>query len=128
MKFLLDTHAFLWWIGNDDRLSSTARDTISDGCNQIFFSAASAWEMAIKTGSGKMSMQTDLAVFIKKHLHQNDFSVLPISLIHSLQIAQLAPHHRDPFDRMLVAQAQVEKMTLISKDAAVAKYTVDICW
>lgn len=128
MKYLLDTHTFLWWIGNDDRLSDTARDAITDAGNDVFFSVASAWEMAIKTGSGKLSVDSELAGFLKRHLHKNDFSVLPIALSHSLQIVRLPLHHRDPFDRMLVAQAQVEKARLITKDPEIAKYAVNICW
>jgi len=128
MRLLLDTHSFLWWIGNDDHLSDTARDAISDANNDVFFSVASAWEMAIKTGSGKLSVDSELACFLKKHLHRNDFSVLPITLSHSLQIVRLPQHHRDPFDRMLIAQAQVEKAQLITRDPEIAKYAVNICW
>lgn len=128
MKYLLDTHSFLWWIGNDDRLSDTARDVITDASNEVFFSIASAWEMAIKTGSGKLSVDSDLAGFLKRHLHKNDFSVLPVILGHSLQIVKLPHYHRDPFDRMLIAQAQVEKAYLITRDPEIAKYAVNICW
>ncbi len=128
MKLLLDTHSFLWWIGNDDRLSDTARDAISDANNEVFFSVVSAWEMAIKTRSGKLSMDAELTGFVRKHLHKNGFSVLPVILSHSMQIVQLPLHHRDPFDRMLVAQAQVEKIQLITKDPEIAKYAVRICW
>ncbi len=128
MKLLLDTHSFLWWIGNDDRLSRAAHDAISDANNEVFFSVASAWEMAIKTGSGKLSINSELAGFLKKHLHKNDFSVLPITLSHSLHIVQLPHHHRDPFDRILVAQAQAEKARLVTKDPEIAKYAVNICW
>ncbi len=128
MKLLLDTHAFLWWIGNDDRLSDTARHEIADSSNEVLFSVASAWEMAIKTRSGKLSIDTELAGFLKSHLYTNAFSVLPISLDHSLQLVQLPLLHRDPFDRMLIAQAQVEEARLISRDPEIATYAVDICW
>ncbi len=128
MKLLLDTHAFLWWIGNDERLSEAAHEAISDGNNEVFFSVVSAWEMAIKQGSGKLSVHSELAKFLTKHLHKNHFSILPISLNHALQIMQLPSHHRDPFDRMLVAQAEVEQAHLITRDPAIAKYKVNICW
>ncbi len=128
MKLLLDTHAFLWWIGNDERLSDVARTAISDVNNEVFFSAVSAWEMAIKTRSGKLSIHAELAGFLTKHLGKNAFSLMPISLTHALQIARLPSLHRDPFDRMLVAQAQVEKARLVSRDPEIAKYAVDICW
>ncbi|MFU8781394.1 MAG: type II toxin-antitoxin system VapC family toxin [Kiritimatiellia bacterium] len=129
MKFLLDTHAFLWWIGNDDQLSDTARAAIADPDNEVFFSVVSAWEMAIKIRSGKLlSIPTTLTAFLQKHLRKNALSVMPISLEHSLQITELPPLHRDPFDRMLVAQAQVEKLQLITRDPEIAKYAVNICW
>ncbi len=128
MKILLDTHAFLWWIGNDGRLSDVARAAISDVGNEVYFSAVSAWEMAIKTRSGKLSIHSELMGFLTKHLGRNAFAVMPISLTHALQITKLPPLHRDPFDRMLVAQAQVEKARLVSKDPEIAKYAVDICW
>jgi len=128
MKLLLDTHSFLWWIGNDDRLSDTARAAIADGKNEVFFSVASAWEMAIKIGSGKLSVDAELSGFLERHLHCNNFSILSISLLHSLQVATLPSYHRDPFDRMLVAQAKVEKVPLITKDPEIAKYSVSICW
>ncbi len=128
MKLLLDTHAFLWWIGNDDRLSDVARAAISDANNDVFFSAVSAWEMAIKTRSGKLSIHSELSGLLTKHLGRNAFAVMPISLTHALQISKLPHIHRDPFDRMLVAQAQVEKVSLVSKDPEIKKYAVDICW
>ena len=128
MKLLLDTHAFLWWIGNDNRLSDTARKVISNVENDVFISTASVWEMAVKTCSGKLSINSELAGFMKKHLAKNAFSILPISLAHALQIAKLPTIHRDPFDRMLVAQAQVEKARLVSTDPEIHKYAVDICW
>lgn len=128
MKFLLDTHAFLWWIGDDARLSPTAKDTISDANNDIFFSVVSAWEMAIKLQSGKLSLKDDLRNFLKKNIGSNHFSVLPISLAHTLQSTTLRSVHRDPFDRMLIAQAKTEKMQLITRDPEIAKYTVSILW
>ena len=128
MKLLLDTHSFLWWIGNDNRLSDTAREAIADVNNDIFFSVVSAWEMAIKIRTGKLSMEAELAGFLKKHLYSNALSVLPISLQHAWQIAHLPLLHRDPFDRMLVAQAQVEKAQLITADPEINNYAVNICW
>ncbi|MCL8207562.1 MAG: type II toxin-antitoxin system VapC family toxin [Actinomycetia bacterium] len=128
MRALLDTHVFLWWILDDPRLSPAARDAIGDPANTIFFSAVSAWELAIKVGLGRLTLVDDLAVFVRDQLRQNRFTVLPLTLDHALRVQDLPDVHHDPFDRALVAQAQVDQLTLITRDANIRRYPVRVLW
>lgn len=128
MRCLLDTHAFLWWIADDDRLSARARSVLSAGTNEVLFSAASAWEIAIKAGLGKAEVPTPLPEFLTSQLRVNAFEVLPVHLRHASAVAALPPHHGDPFDRMLVAQATQEGLTLVSGDAQIARYDIAVIW
>lgn len=128
MRYLLDTHTFLWWIGDDQRLSERAREIIRDPANEIVFSAASAWEIAIKARIGRIAFQQDLTTFIPEQLHINGFAKLSIEVRHTLRVAMLPALHRDPFDRILVAQAMLEELPLLSRDAAIARYDVPIIW
>jgi PIN domain nuclease of toxin-antitoxin system len=125
---LLDTHAFLWWISGDDRLSDRASQAIADGRNEIFVSAASIWEIAVKARLGRLSIPGDPGQFIGGQVVENAFRGLPIVAGHALRLWELPDHHRDPFDRMLVAQAQVEGLALISRDSHVARYDVEVVW
>jgi len=128
MKYLLDTHAFLWWIGDDRRLSEAARDAISRAENELFFSVASAWEIAIKTQLGRLTLTTSLDKFLTEQIRRNDLDILPIGLYHAITLHGLPLHHRDPFDRMLVAQAIAEELTLISRDELIRQYDVPVRW
>lgn len=128
MRFLLDTHTFLWWIDNDPKLSATANTIITDINNEIFFSVVSGWELAIKAQIGKLTLPNNLQQFIAEELNQNYFTVLPITLAHTLQIYSLPLHHRDPFDRMLIAQSQLEKMILLTVDTLITQYEVETIW
>ncbi len=128
MRVLLDTHAFLWWIKDDRRLSGRAREVLADGANELLFSAASGWEIAIKTRLGRLRVSGDLGVYLSKQLSQNSIGVLPVYLSHAIRVADLPEHHRDPFDRLLVAQACVEGLPLVSVDQEVARYPVEIIW
>lgn len=128
MKLLLDTHAFLWWIGDDARLSASARQAIADPGNDVSFSVASAWELAIKTALGRFDADGNLSLFLREHVQQNAFLVLPVRLEHAVSVASLPAHHRDPFDRLLVAQAGVEGMTLVSADRQLRKYDTPVLW
>ena len=128
MKLLLDTHAFLWWIGNDARLSGPAREAIADPGNDVSFSVASAWELAIKTGLGRFEPDGDLGPFLEEQIQRNAFLLLPVKLEHAVSVSRLPAHHRDPFDRLLVAQAAVESMTLVSRDPQLRKYDAPILW
>ena len=128
MKALLDTHAFLWWVTDDARLSSRARAIIADGDTELFLSAASGWEMAIKTRLGKLHMPDNPASFVFEQLRINAIEPLAVQMRHALRVYSLPGYHRDPFDRILVAQAQVERMPIITADPQVAQYEVEILW
>jgi PIN domain nuclease of toxin-antitoxin system len=128
MKALLDTHAFLWWISDDPLLSSAARALIGDGESTLFLSAVSGWEIAIKMRLGRLEVQGDPEHFVFEQLALNNITVLPISMNHALRTAALPDHHRDPFDRMLVAQSQIEQLPIITADPLIARYAVEVIW
>ena len=125
MRLLLDTPALLWWLPDDSRLSSTAREAIAKPLNQVLISAVSGWEMSIKQALGKLDVDLNA---LQSEIEKNGFSMLPISFNHGLAVGALPPHHRDPFDRMLVAQAQTESLHLISTNAQLIAYDVDLLW
>ena len=128
MRALLDTHAFLWWISNDLRLSERAREIIADGHNELFFSAASGWEISIKAGLGRLEVPEDLQRFISDQISRNAFQSLPIYLSHALHTRVLPDHHQDPFDRILISQAILEEMPLLSSDPQIPRYPVEVVW
>ena len=128
MKLLLDTHVFLWWIGDDKRLSQPARDAIMSSGNAVFLSVASAWELAVKIRLGKLKLKDDLERFLPDQLQRNAIVALPIGLSHAIRLHRLPLHHRDPFDRMLIVQASVENMTLVTADPFVRMYDVPTLW
>ncbi len=128
MKFLLDTHAFLWWLTDSPLLSQGARDTIGDGNCELFWSAASSWEVAIKYKLGRLPLPEAPELYIPSELAKNRVDALPIFSEHSFRAGQLPMHHGDPFDRMLIAQAQVEGMEMISNDRQIQLYDVNIVW
>ena len=128
MKYLLDTHAFLWFVTDDDKLSSDARSIIKKSNNEVYFSAASAWEMSIKVRLGRLTIEEDLEPFIIKQLAENNFSTLSITIFHSIYTSKLPEIHKDPFDRMIVAQSKVENLSLISNDKNIKKYKVPVVW
>lgn len=128
MRALLDTHAFLWWLADDVRLSPRAREIIGDGNNELFLSAASGWEMAIKMRLGKLQLPGELESFVLGQLKINAIEPLAVQMVHALHVYTLPEHHRDPFDRLLVAQAQVERMPIITADPQVAQYAVEVVW
>ncbi len=128
MRALLDTHAFLWWITDDPRVSARARELISSSRNDLFLSAASGWEIAIKAGLGRIELPSPMERFLIAQLRENRIDVLPIQMSHALRVHALPRHHRDPFDRMLVAQAQLEKLPILSADRRIAEYEVKTMW
>jgi PIN domain nuclease of toxin-antitoxin system len=128
VKLLLDTHAFLWWITDDDRLSQRAGDLIADGANDVYFSAASAWEIAIKTGLGRIRLPGNAGTFTPDQLERNAFQALPVHVAHAVAVIGLPNVHRDPFDRMLVAQAMTEGLTIVSGDQDLSRYPVPVVW
>lgn len=121
MNLLLDTHLLLWAAGSPERLSVEAQALIEDPENRLFFSAASIWEVTIKNGLGKPAFQIDPHLF-RRGLVENDYEELPIISSHTLAISHLPPIHRDPFDRILVAQAEYEGILLLTSDEMVARY------
>ena len=121
MKLLLDTHLLLWAAGEPDRLSADARTLIEAPENELFFSATSLWEIAIKRGLGRDDFKVDTRL-LRRGLLDNGYSELPIGSEHAVAIEGLPSIHKDPFDRMLVAQSMVEGITLLTADAYVAQY------
>jgi len=128
MKVLLDTHAFLWWIMDDPRLSATARAIIADPDTVVHVSAACAWEIAIKTSLEKLRLPQSPSSYIPAQMQINGFNELAITVDHALHIHALPHHHRDPFDRILVAQSQMEGIPLVSRDPLLGHYAVDLIW
>lgn len=121
MKVLLDTHLLLWAAGQPDRLSADARALIESAENELFFSSASLWEIVIKRGLGRVDFKVD-ARLLRRGLLDNGYSELPIASEHVVAIEGLPPIHKDPFDRVLLAQAQVEGITLLTADPTLAQY------
>jgi PIN domain nuclease of toxin-antitoxin system len=128
VRVLLDTHAFLWWISDDRRLSNKSREIIGDGRNELFFSVASGWEISIKSGLGRLDVPEDLESFTADQLSRNAIQVLPIYLSHALHTRGLPDHHRDPFDRIIVSQAILEETPLLSADPQISRYPVEVIW
>lgn len=121
MKLLLDTHLLLWAAGAPERLPQAARALLTAPENELFFSAASLWEVAIKRGLGRSDFQVDPRV-LRRSLLDNGYQELPVTSEHAVSFDQLPPVHKDPFDRLLVAQAWVEGITLLTSDTQVARY------
>ena len=128
MNALLDTHAFIWWVTDAPQLSTTAKDFIASPNNQIFFSVAGAWEIIIKVGTGKLNIPEEPDPYITSRLTDNRFEVLEIELAHVLQVAKLPDLHRDPFDRIIIAQSQVTEMPILTIDRLIVQYDVDVVW
>ena len=128
MKVLLDTHAFLWLISGDDRLSETAQKTFLNPGNILFFSAASLWEICIKMSLGKLSLKSGWLKTIENEMKINAIQWLSIEMTHCVKLINLPFHHRDPFDRMLVAQAMVDDMQLLSWDTRLSSYEIKCIW
>ena len=128
MKALLDTHTFLWWNLDAPQLSDTAREFITDGQNEIFLSAATAWEIAIKYARKRLALPETPDRYIANRMTQHNFSPLPILLSHATKVFALPAIHTDPFDRLLVSQSQLEGLPLLTVDSEIARYDVDIIW
>jgi PIN domain nuclease of toxin-antitoxin system len=128
MRLLLDTHTFLWLVEGSPNLSAAARTALADPANDLFLSVASVWELAIKTGNKKLTLRDPLDVFVFKWTANYQLDLLPIQTPHALAVVGLPDHHKDPFDRILLAQAVVEGMTLVSGDGKFTPYGVPILW
>jgi len=119
MRLLLDTHVLLWWLSDDRKLAKNARDIIADSNNDVLVSSASLWEVAIKASLGRLEIELD---DLENAIVRNGFRPLPIGFRHAVTVGRLPAIHRDPFDRMLVAQARVEELRLVSHDRVFERY------
>jgi PIN domain nuclease of toxin-antitoxin system len=128
MKLLFDTHAFIWWDSEPQKLTPQIEALCRDRSNTLIFSVASAWEMQIKSELGKMRFEMPLASIVENQTQTNGVQVLPILLPHVLALENLPPHHKDPFDRLLIAQAIAENAVLLSADPVFAQYPVQVLW
>ena len=128
MRFLIDTHCWLWAFLAPERLNDTAKALMGSGENTGFFSAVSAAEIGIKSRIGKLQLPDETKEYVASGVKDFDMKPLPLYLHHALRVAELPLHHRDPFDRLLIAQAQAEGLPLMTADPTVAKYAVEIIW
>lgn len=128
MKLLLDTHAFLWFIEGNTKLSRKARSLIEEDENEKLVSMASLLEIAIKTSLGKLLLDQPFEDFIAGQLQRNDFHLFPLTTVHAVGLSRLPFHHRDPFDRMIIAQSLVENISVLSSDAAFDNYGIQRIW
>jgi PIN domain nuclease of toxin-antitoxin system len=127
-RLLLDTHTFLWWVDDAPELTAAARRVIADVNNICYLSNASCWEMAIKSSLGKLSLARPVERFVSEQLTANGFTLLNIELRHVAKVEKLPFHHRDPFDRLLIAQATTEKLTIVTADSSFFNYGVKVLW
>lgn len=128
MRLLLDTHAFLWFVQGNERLSKSAKNHMEDQSHELLLSIASLWEMAVKISLGKLDVPQSFAEFMQSHLAMCSIGCLEISAQHTYAVAELPFHHRDPFDRLLAAQCLSEGLGLISSDGVFDKYGVERVW
>ena len=127
-RLLLDTHVFLWWCADAPELKTKAKRAIANIHNECYLSVASCWEMAVKASLGKLRLAKSLERFVTEQLTANGFYLLNVELRHAAKVEKLPFHHRDPFDRLLIAQAMSENLTIVSADKVFAKYGVDVLW
>lgn len=128
MKLLLDTHTFIWWVNEPEKLSPKALSLLSDRGNDLVLSVVSAWEMQIKVQLGRLKLTVPLGELIETQVRANGLRILPVELEHVLALQTLPAHHKDPFDRLLIAQANAEGAALVSRDALLASYPVKSLW
>lgn len=124
MNLLLDTQPLLWFLIDDQRLKPAARELLADSRNDVFVSAASVWEIAIKVGCGKLTVPPDIATWLPAQLSTARLTPLPISAFHAAAVERLPAHHADPFDRLLIAQAAAENLTIVTRDTQFQRYDV----
>jgi PIN domain nuclease of toxin-antitoxin system len=122
MEILLDTHTFLWWSLQPEKLPPIVMQALQDPGNRIFFSAVSSWEAQIKIGLGKLVLHESLRKIVEREIVQNNWEVLPVTLHHTWQLEKLPPLHKDPFDRLLIAQALTENLVLATRDPLICAY------
>ena len=126
MRLLLDTHAFLWAAADPDQLRANARAAIEDRANEVLVSAGVAWEISVKAALGKLTVPADPAVWFPARVRSLGFQALDISAAHALAVGGLPPVHRDPFDRIMIAQAQIEGLTFVTRDPENQKYPINV--
>lgn len=128
MRILLDTQCWLWWFLEPDRLSRGASNLLTDGSHEVLFSAASSWEIAIKCAAGKLKLPEPPERYVPDRLADQGMQALPVQQAHALHVASLPRIHADPFDRLLVAQAQIERLRLLTADPEILRYDVETIW
>ena len=128
MKYLLDTVVWLWSLDSVGRINQQALELLNNGAEEIYFSAATAWEVSIKASLGKLKLPSAPARCISSFTERQRLRALPVTTLHAFKVYELPHHHRDPFDRLLIAQAIVEDMTILTADKDFRKYSVDIVW
>jgi PIN domain nuclease of toxin-antitoxin system len=128
MTLLLDTHTFIWWVNEPEKLSPKALALLADGNNKLLLSVASVWELQIKLKLGKLKFNVPLGELVENQRRTNGVQILPVELEHVLALDALPAHHKDPFDRILVAQANVEGASLVSRDPLFSGYPVKLLW
>jgi len=128
MRLLLDTHTFIWAATLDEKLSPKARKLLLESNNELFFSTASIWEMAIKSSIGKLILQQPIEQIINEQIQINGLKILNIESAHALAVASLPWHHRDPFDRLLISQSKLERLTILGRYSVMDAYGVDRIW
>jgi len=129
VRALLDTHAFIWWANNDSSLSAAARAIIKDSANEIFLSSATTWEMSIKVAKGRLFLTQPISSFVNTQMAQYNFHPLLVALEHTYGVASMTTmQHKDPFDRLLVAQALAEDLVLLTCDPEMQQYGVKTLW
>jgi PIN domain nuclease of toxin-antitoxin system len=128
MRALLDTHVFLWAVTDDERLSAAAREIVADGSNEMLFSAVSAIEIAIKSARGRLELPERADAYVTSRLAAFGFTALPIDVRHGLRAGQLPLIHADPWDRLLTAQAQLERIPILTSDPLIRRYDVETIW
>ena len=128
MKVLIDTHTFLWWNTEDPLLSVHAKEIIADGQNEVFLSAASVWEIVIKTAKGRLVLPESPAKYISSRMSLYRFRTLPVQISHAVHVYELLPYHNNPLDRMLIAQSRLESLPLVTKDEDILRYDLETIW
>jgi len=128
VRLLLDTHTFLWFVTNDPQLSENALDAVAEPTNEVLLSPASYWEIAIKVSLGKYPLTVPFETFFQEGIEGSEMAILPIEVRHAAVLSSLPMHHKDPFDRMMISQAIVEQIPIVSADSALDAYGVQRWW
>jgi PIN domain nuclease of toxin-antitoxin system len=128
MKLLLDTHTFMWWDSQFDRISPTTQEILQNPENEIWVSIVSLWEMQIKVQLGKLTLRISLQDLVNYQQRTNKIQLLSVTLPHILELEKLPPYHRDPFDRLLIAQSRTEQAVFVSRDLKIRAYDCQVLW